>query len=32
MPDPAAPPFDRDRHLPQVNDVAQTDAEDGEVM
>jgi hypothetical protein len=32
MPAHAAPPFDRDRYLPQAKDVAQTDAEDGEVM
>lgn len=32
MPELAEPPFDRDRYLPQVNDMAQTDAEGSEVM
>lgn len=32
MPEHAEPPFDRDRYLPQVDGVAQTDAEGGEVM
>jgi len=32
MPDHEKPPFDRDRHLPQANGMAQTNVEDGEVM
>jgi hypothetical protein len=32
MPDHEKPPFDRDRHLPQANNEAQTNVEDGEVM
>lgn len=32
MPERAAPPFDRDRYLPQANDATRTDAEDDEVM
>jgi len=32
IPEHAEPPFDRDRYLPQVDGVAQTDAEGGEVM
>ncbi len=32
MPEHEPPPFDRDRHLPQANGMAQTNVEDGEVM
>lgn len=32
MPEHAEPLFDRDRYLPQVNGVAQTGTEGGEVM